>query len=67
MVAACCQMPTDEAAELEEAVSRIHTTSNIADNNKEQIAREFLDTNVYEEPDIKLSDILTVSTVTDSR
>ena len=56
-----------EAAELEEAVSRIHTTSNIADNGKEQIAREFIDTNVYEEPDVKLSDILTASTVTDSR
>jgi hypothetical protein len=45
----------------------MHTISNIADNGKEQIAREFLNTNVYDEPDVKLSDILTVSTVSDSR
>ncbi|KAL1792204.1 hypothetical protein ACET3X_009955 [Alternaria dauci] len=52
LVAACCQMPEDEAAELEEA---------------EQIAREFLEADLYRDPKSTLADILTVSTTTDSR
>ncbi|KAI4708272.1 hypothetical protein J4E89_006894 [Alternaria sp. Ai002NY15] len=52
LVAACCQMPEDEAAELEEA---------------EQIARDFLEADVYRNPKTTLADILTVSTTTDSR
>ncbi|KAF3049875.1 MutS protein msh5 [Didymella keratinophila] len=52
LVAACCQMPEDEAADLEDA---------------EQIARDFLEADVYNEPRAKLSDILTISTTTGSR
>ncbi|RYO26585.1 hypothetical protein AA0111_g7984 [Alternaria arborescens] len=52
LVAACCQMPEDEAAELEEA---------------EQIARDFLEADLYQDPKASLADILTVSTTTGSR
>ncbi|CAN9167596.1 unnamed protein product [Alternaria alternata] len=52
LVAACCQMPEDEAAELEEA---------------EQIARGFLEADLYQDPKATLADILTISTTTDSR
>ncbi|KAG9186743.1 hypothetical protein G6011_09851 [Alternaria panax] len=52
LVTACCQMPEDEAAELEEA---------------EQIARAFLGADVYRDPRTTLADILSVSTPTDSR
>ncbi|CAN9407683.1 unnamed protein product [Alternaria alternata] len=52
LVAACCQMPEDEAAELEEA---------------EQIARDFLEADLYQDPKATLADILTVSTTTGSR
>ncbi|KAJ4408834.1 hypothetical protein N0V91_003090 [Didymella pomorum] len=52
LVAACCQIPEDEAAELKDA---------------EQIARDFLEADVYNEPRAKLSDILKISTITDSR
>ncbi|KAF2632157.1 hypothetical protein BU25DRAFT_487709 [Macroventuria anomochaeta] len=51
LVAACCQMPEDEAAELEGA---------------EQIARAFLEADVYKNPRATLSDILTISTTTNS-
>ncbi|KAF3043231.1 MutS protein msh5 [Didymella heteroderae] len=50
LVAACCQMPEDEAAELEGA---------------EQIARAFLEADVYNEPRAKLSDILAISITAD--
>ncbi|KAF1841047.1 uncharacterized protein K460DRAFT_420875 [Cucurbitaria berberidis CBS 394.84] len=52
LVAMCCQMPEDEAAELEEA---------------EQIAREFLEADVYSNPKATLAEILTISTTTVSR
>ncbi|KAI4912899.1 hypothetical protein J4E90_006307 [Alternaria incomplexa] len=52
LVATCCQMPEDEAAELEDA---------------EQIARDFLEADVCQDPKNTLADILTVSTTTDSR
>ncbi|KAF1364822.1 mismatch repair protein 5 [Lizonia empirigonia] len=52
LVAACCQMPEDEVAELEEA---------------EQIARDFLEVDVFQDPRRILADILTISTTTDSR
>ncbi|KAF5851469.1 hypothetical protein GGP41_004289 [Bipolaris sorokiniana] len=47
LVSACCQVPEDEIAELEEA---------------EQVAREFLKADVYRNPMSVLSDILIVST-----
>ncbi|EUC27440.1 hypothetical protein COCCADRAFT_9965 [Bipolaris zeicola 26-R-13] len=47
LVSACCQVPEDEIAELEEA---------------EHVAREFLKADVYRDPMSVLSDILTVST-----
>ncbi|KAF2276083.1 mismatch repair protein 5 [Westerdykella ornata] len=52
LVAACSTMPESEALELEEA---------------EQIARDFLAADVYRDPKQTLSDILTVSTTTNSR
>ncbi|XPS97973.1 hypothetical protein M3J09_007189 [Ascochyta lentis] len=52
LVAACCQMPEDEAAELEEA---------------ERIARDFLKANVQNDPKGILEDILNISTIADSR
>ncbi|RMZ69201.1 dna mismatch repair msh5 [Pyrenophora seminiperda CCB06] len=52
LVAACCQMPEEEAAELEEA---------------EQIARDFLEADVFQDPKAILADILTISGTTDSR
>lgn len=51
LVAACCQMPADEVAELEEA---------------EQIAREFLEADVYKNPNATLAGIFTTSTTSDS-
>ncbi|KAF2686455.1 hypothetical protein K458DRAFT_476351 [Lentithecium fluviatile CBS 122367] len=52
LVAACSVMPDSEAQELEEA---------------EQIARDFLDTDILSDPKAVLSDILTISATTDSR
>ncbi|KAL5113758.1 hypothetical protein ACEQ8H_008370 [Pleosporales sp. CAS-2024a] len=52
LVTACCEMPKEEAAELEEA---------------EQIARDFLDADVHKDPLSTLADILTTSTSTGSR
>ncbi|CAO2650650.1 Nn.00g019420.m01.CDS01 [Neocucurbitaria sp. VM-36] len=52
LVAACCQMPQDETLELEEA---------------EQIAREFLEADVNNDPRTILADILTISATSDSR
>ncbi|KAJ4296680.1 hypothetical protein N0V90_006728 [Kalmusia sp. IMI 367209] len=52
LVAACSIMPQSEAAELEEA---------------EQIARDFLEADVYMDPKGVLSDILTVSATSESR
>ncbi|KAF1911832.1 muts domain V-domain-containing protein [Ampelomyces quisqualis] len=52
LVTACCQISEDEAAELEEA---------------EQIARGFLQADVYRDPKVTLLDILSVSAATESR
>ncbi|KAF2032567.1 hypothetical protein EK21DRAFT_60557 [Setomelanomma holmii] len=52
LVAACCQMPEDEVAEMEEA---------------EQTAHDFLEADVSNNPEVTLADILTVSTTTGSR
>ncbi|KAH3979586.1 hypothetical protein HBH70_150560 [Parastagonospora nodorum] len=52
LVAACCQMPDEEAAELEEA---------------EKIARDFLEADVYRDPKGTLADILTISATADWR
>lgn len=59
-------MPAGEAAELEEAVRQIMTVLDIANVDKEQIAKDFLNINLKDEPKAGLSDILTVSAVTDS-
>jgi DNA mismatch repair protein MSH5 len=68
LVAACSTMPDSESAELEEAVGRpvvLHFLSN--NLAKEQIARDFLEADIYDEPKRILSDILTISTTTESR
>ncbi|KAF1968338.1 mismatch repair protein 5 [Bimuria novae-zelandiae CBS 107.79] len=52
LIAACSVMPQSEALELAEA---------------EQIARDFLEADVFEDPKGVLSDILTVSATTESR
>lgn len=69
LVAACCQMPEDEATELEDAVSTLRSSlANCRSNDsKEQIARNFLEADVHNDPRAILSDILTISTTTDSR
>ncbi|KAF3000149.1 MutS protein msh5 [Curvularia kusanoi] len=66
LVVACCQMPEDEAAELEEAVRQMATIFDLANIDKEQIAKDFLNINLNDEPKASLSDIFTVSAVTDS-
>lgn len=65
LVAACCQMPEDEAVELGEAVRALQSaTILLLMNVKEQIARVFLKADIYNEPRARLSDILTISTAT---
>ncbi|KAL6169067.1 hypothetical protein ACJQWK_05427 [Exserohilum turcicum] len=51
LVAACCQMPEDEIAELEEA---------------EKIARNFLEADIYHDPKTTLENVLAASIITDS-
>ncbi|KAF2131755.1 hypothetical protein P153DRAFT_429981 [Dothidotthia symphoricarpi CBS 119687] len=68
LVSACCQMPEEEAAELEEAVSQFPTLlMNHLTTYKEQIARGFLEADVYRDPKKTLAEILTASTTSDSR
>jgi DNA mismatch repair protein MSH5 len=69
LVAACCQMPKDEAVELEEAVSE-HIQQAALHKlilQQEKIARDFLEADVYKDPKALLADMLTISATTASR
>lgn len=68
LVTACCQMPEEDATELQEAVSQLEqlvSRSNMVEM-KEQIARDFLEADVYRDPKTTLAEILTSTATTHS-
>ncbi|KAF2447466.1 mismatch repair protein 5 [Karstenula rhodostoma CBS 690.94] len=67
LVAACSIMPQSEALELEEAVSCPGYPIIDLMPLQEQIARDFLEADIFTDPKKSLSDILTISGTTESR
>jgi len=65
LVIACCQMQEDEVEELKEAVRRCKRSRTLLTWSKERIARDFLKTDVDNDPRASLSEILAISTITD--
>jgi DNA mismatch repair protein MSH5 len=67
LVAACSVMPDSEVAELEEAVSCNSTFEQLESPlmpSQEQIARDFLEMDVLDDPRSMLNDILGTSAIT---
>jgi DNA mismatch repair protein MSH5 len=63
LIAACCQMPDEEAAELEEAVSTpLHLDDPVLTWPEERIARAFMSADVNDNPKGMLATMLSVPT-----